>query len=523
MHVIVGFQSTRALAERLLQTIRTLSSPGFEGRAPGSRGEKRTIDYLEAKFREIGLSPGAPGGGYRQPVPLVGITPDPAMRLSFLDGKESLAPRYGEEFVAWTKRLEPQVSVDAPVVFAGYGIAAPEYDWDDFAGVDVHGKVLMVLVGDPPVEGKFRDGALTYYGRWTYKLEKAAAAGAVACLIVHRTDTAGYPWEVVRGGWTGEQFDLRGRDPADRRLAVEGWISRAEAEHVVALAGRELASLEKAAATPGFRALPLGIRARIHVRSRFRNVDSANLIGRIAGSDAERSREHIVYMAHWDHFGVRDGKVFAGAVDNASGVAGLLELARAFVDLGRPSPRSVLFLTTTAEEQGLLGSRYYAEHPAAPLASTVAAINLDGMNVHGRTTDVVLIGRGLSTADDLVERAARRRRRRVVGDPEPEKGYFFRSDHFSLAKKGVPAIHLEPGVDFIGKPPGWGLAERKRYVAEDYHKPSDVVREDWDLAGAIEDLDLLFDVGREVATRQGVPEWKPGAEFHRPPAARPAD
>ncbi len=504
-------------ADRILAHIRTLSSDAFEGRGPGSRGEALTVQHIEGAFREIGLAPGNPDGTYLQPVPLVGITPDPAMKLEIGGSPGRFVGRYRQDFVAWTKRIQRAVAIDAEVVFAGHGVQAPEYRWDDFKGFDVRGKLLLVLVNDPPVAGEdvFGGEAMTYYGRWTYKFEKAAELGAAGCIIVHETARAGYPWEVVTGSWSGEQFGLAKQGDKLGHVAVEGWVEASAAKVLVSLAGRDLDALRAAAVRRDFRPVTLGVRARVSIRNTLRAVSSHNVVARLPGSVL--ANEQVVYVAHWDHFGigpeVKGERIYHGAIDNASGVAGILEIARAFRSLPKPPSRSILFLATTAEEQGLLGSRYYTEHPLYPLAKTAAVVNLDGLNVRGRTRDVVMIGRGTSTLEEVVEAAAAAQGRVVRGDPEPEKGYFYRSDHFHFAKQGVPAYNPEGGIDYVGRPAGWGMEMRKKYIAEDYHKPSDVVRDDWDLGGALEDLALHFDVGRRVADAAKMPVWKPGAEF----------
>lgn len=511
----------------MLADIRTLSSDEFEGRGPGSKGEELTIQYLQDQFRKAGLEPGNPDGSYLQAVRLVGITADPQIKLSFSGHGQSLAPKFQTDFVAWTKRVVDTSDVDADMIFAGYGVQAPEFNWDDFNGVDVRGKVLVVLINDPPVPdpqnpsqldaNTFGGKAMTYYGRWTYKFEKAAELGAAGCLIVHQTDRAGYPWEVVRDSWSAEQFDLENPDKNMKRLALEGWITQETAAKLFRTAGLDLAKLTASAASRNFRPVPLGLRAKITIRNKLRTIDSHNVIARLTGSDPKLKDSYVIYTAHWDHFGigpeVNGDRIYHGAVDNASGCAALLEIARAYKQLKTPPQRSILFLSVTAEEQGLLGSRYYAEHPLYPLAQTAMDINMDGMNVHGRTRDIVMIGLGNSTVDELVTEAAREQGRTVKPDPQPEQGHFYRSDHFSFSKEGVPAFDPDAGVDFIGKPEGWGLEERRKYTAENYHKPSDKIQSDWDMSGAVQDAQLYFRVGYRVANTDVMPEWKPGAEF----------
>ena len=513
--------------DRMLADIRTLSSDEFEGRGPGSKGEDLTIQYLQNQFRSAGLEPGNPDGTYLQAVRLVGITADPKMALSFGGHGRSLAPKFQTDFVAWTKRVVDTSAVDAEMIFAGYGVQAPEFNWDDFKGVDVRGKVLVVLINDPPLPDPQNPGqldpstfggkAMTYYGRWTYKFEKAAELGAAGCLIVHQSDRAGYPWEVVRDSWSAEQFDLESPDKNMKRLALEGWITQQTAGNLFRAAGLDLAKLTASAAMRDFRPVPMGLRAKITIRNKLRTIDSHNVVARLTGSDPKLKDSYVIYTAHWDHFGigpeVNGDRIYHGAVDNASGCAALLEIARAYKQLKTPPRRSILFLSVTAEEQGLLGSRYYAEHPLYPLARTALDINMDGMDVHGRTRDIVMIGMGNSTLDELVADAAREQSRTVKPDPEPEQGHFYRSDHFSFAKQGVPAFDPDQGIDFIGKPEGWGLEQRRNYTAENYHKPSDKIQSDWDMSGAVQDAQLYFVVGYRVTNSDVMPEWKPGNEF----------
>lgn len=506
-------------ADGILAHVRKLSSDEFEGRAPGSKGEELTVKYLEENFRRAGLEPGNPDGSYIQKVPLVGITADPNMKLALAGRGRALEAKFGTDFVAGTRRVVESVSLDGDVIFAGYGVQAPEFQWDDFKGADVKGKVLLVLINDPPVEDEkvFGGKAMTYYGRWTYKFEKAAELGAAGCLIIHETGPAGYPWAVVQGSWSGEQFDLVTPDKNMGRTAVEGWISNETAQKLLRAAGQDFEKLKKAAVSREFKAVPLGVRARLEIKNTLRTVDSRNVIVKLTGSDAQLKNEYVVYMAHWDHLGtgpeVNGDKIYNGALDNASGTAALLELARAYKQLSTPPRRSILFLAVTAEEQGLIGSRYYGEHPLYPLAKTAAVINMDGLNVLGRARDIVFVGKGSSTLDEVVEGVAREQGRTVKPDPEPEKGYFYRSDHFNFAKQGVPAFYPGRGIEYIGKPEGWGMEMRAKYVAEDYHKPSDQIKDYWDLSGGADDAKLYFLVGYRVANDPKMPEWKFGTEF----------
>jgi Zn-dependent M28 family amino/carboxypeptidase len=513
--------------DRMLANIRTLSSDEFEGRGPGSKGEQLTIQFLLDQFRAAGLEPGNPDGTFLQSVPLVGITPDPAMKLTLAGHGQILAPKFQDDFVAWSKRVEETSSVDADLIFVGYGVQAPEFQWDDFKGTDVKGKILVELINDPPVPDSadpsrldpkvFGGDAMTYYGRWTYKFEKAAKMGAAGCIIIHQTDRAGYPWEVVRNSWSGTQFDLATPDKNRGRLAVESWITSDFATKLFRAAGRDLDHLIQSAATRDFKPVPLGIHAKLTIHNSLRTLDSHNAIAKLIGSDPDLKNSYVIYTAHWDHFGigpeVNGDKIYHGAVDNAAGTAALLEMARAYKALRTPPRRSILFLSVTAEEQGLLGSQYYAEHPLYPLARTALDINMDGMNVNGRTSDIVQIGRGVSTLDAVIDAVAKEQGRVVKTDPEPEKGLYYRSDHFQFAKNGVPAFDPESGVDFLGRPAGWGIEKRKEYTAMRYHKPADKIDPDWNMDGAVEDAKLYFLVGYRAANDPHMPEWNSGAEF----------
>ncbi|TCO76723.1 Zn-dependent M28 family amino/carboxypeptidase [Chromatocurvus halotolerans] len=506
-------------ADRALTRINTLASDEFGGRQPGTQGEELTLNYLVEEFRAMGLEPGNPDGSYLQKVPLVGITADPSMQLTLSHEDSQLTPSYGDDYVAWTSRVTDTVSVDAELVFAGYGVQAPEFDWDDFKDVDVRDKVIVVLINDPPLadEDMFGGPAMTYYGRWTYKFEKAAELGAAGVMIIHETGPAGYPWEVIGGSGPRERFDLVTQDRNMDNAAVEGWLTVEQAEAVFDLAGQDLNALKAAALQRDFRPVPLGVNAQLTLDNSLREVDSYNVVARLPGSDPALKDEYVAYMAHWDHVGTRevDGEtvIYNGAVDNASGTAGVLEVAQGFAAMPEAPARSLLFIAVTAEEQGLLGSRHYGENPLYPLADTLAVINLDGMNVLGPTTDLVIVGLGNSTLDDVADAVAAETGRTLKPDPEPEKGYFYRSDHFSLAKFGVPALFPNAGVEFIDRPEGWGVEMRERYTAEDYHKPSDTVRDNWNLEGLVEDARFFLRLGYRVANDPVKPEWKPGTEF----------
>jgi len=512
-------------AERLLADISMLASDSFQGRAPGTVGEERTVAYLTAQFKAAGMEPGNPDGSWVQAVDLVGIKGTP-MATFRVNGK-TLPMVWKDDFVAVSRRVQPEVIVPpSELVFVGYGVVAPEYGWDDYKNVDVRGKTVVMLVNDPAVPDSadpsrldakfFRGDAMTYYGRWTYKYEIATEKGAAAVLIIHEDGPAGYPWEVVRGGWTGERMDTRTADNNASRVAVEGWITSASARALFAAAGDDFAHLKQLAVSRDFTPVALNGTASFQVAQDFREVRSANVVARLPGTDATLRNEHVVFTAHWDHFGVGEAvdgdSIYNGAADNATGTAALLELARAFKAAGAPK-RSLLFVAVTAEEQGLLGSKWYANNPLYPLEKTLANINVDVLNTWGATSDLVVVGSGSTTLEDVLAAAAAEAGRTLAPDPEPSKGFFYRSDHFEFAKQGVPALYLDPGTKYIGKPEGYGAEKREAYTAKLYHKPADEVDPAWDLSGAIADLGLLYAVARHVADGTTWPTWKEGTEF----------
>lgn len=510
--------------EDLLRHIKVLSSDEFEGRAPGTHGEELTVRYLTEQFQRLGLKPGNPDGTYVQKVPLAGFTPHPS--FSFEVGGKNV--RLGDEdFLARSPRLIPEVKVvNSEIIFVGYGIIAPEYGWDDFKNVDVKGKTVVFLVNDPPIpdpkdpskldEKMFKGKAMTYYGRWTYKYEIASEKGAAAAIIVHETGPAGYPIAAL-ASWRSENFDLQSPDKNMTHVAVESWITLDTAKQLFKSAGQDFDSLKKAALSKSFKPVPLAAKANITIQTTLREVQSRNVIAKLQGSDPKLRYEYIVYSAHWDHMGrdekLKGDQIFNGAIDNASGTSALLEIAEAFTKLKTPPKRSILFLSVTAEEKGLLGAKHYATNPLYPLARTLANINMDGVNQWGRTKDISVIGYGNSTLEDVLTEAAAAQNRVIKPDAEPEKGFFFRSDHFEFAKLGVPALDTDAGIDFIGKPAGYGMKKRAEYTENDYHKVSDEIKPDWDLSGAVEDMQLLFQVGYRVAQGNRFPEWKSGSEF----------
>ncbi len=503
----------------IMRHVRVLSHDSLLGRAPGSLGEDRTVAYLTDQFTALGLAPGNPDGSYVQKVPLVGITVDGSPTLTLRKGASTRTLRWRDDYVAWTKHVADATSLDASeLVFVGYGVEAPEFNWDDYKGVDVAGKTLVMLVNDPPLAdtSQFGGPRMTYYGRWTYKYEQGMKHKAAGVLIIHETGPAGYPFAVVQGK-TAEQFDLVTPDKNASRSDIEGWLSLDQARALFAMAGQDLDSLKARAVTRDFAPVPLGVQASVTLRNRLRNVESRNVVARLDGSDPALKDQWVVYTAHWDHFGVGEpvsgDSIYNGALDNATGTAALLTLAQAFKALPEPPKRSILFLAVTAEEQGLLGSQYYSVAPLYPLAKTAANINIDGLNQWGPTSDLTVIGLGASELDDYARTAAAAQGRTLRPDPEPEKGYYYRSDHFNFAKQGVPAFYGEGGVEYIGKAPEYGMKKREQYVADDYHKPQDEIKADWDLSGGVQDVHLLFTIGYRVAAAPKFPEWRVGNEF----------
>ena len=512
--------------EGLMGHIRTLSSDEFAGRLPGSQGEELTVNYLVGQFQQLGLAPGNPDGTYIQKVPLASFNSKTLVALTARGRRIPMKPL--DDFVAQSRRLVNEVKVDdSELVFVGYGVVAPEFGWDDYKGVDVKGKTIVMLINDPPIpdpddpakldDAIFKGKAMTYYGRWTYKYEIATRMGAAAAIIVHETGPAGYPWAVVRNGWSGESFDLQNPDNNMGRVPVEGWITLDKARAIFAACGQDFDELKKSAVSKDFSPVPLAAKASFRISNTLRRVDSRNVIAKLAGSDPQLKNEYVIYTAHWDHLGkdtsLEGDQIFNGAYDNASGTAAVLEIAKAFTKLSRRPKRTLLFMAVTAEEQGLLGAKYYAENPLYPLTKTLADINIDGMNPWGVAKDIEIIGYGNSTMDDIAAAVAKSHSRTLVPDTAPEKGYFYRADHFEFAKQGVPAFYTHHGVQYIGKPAGWGVEKRQEFTANDYHKPSDEIKDSWDLSGAVEDARFLFEVGFVAAETDVWPEWKPGAEF----------
>jgi Zn-dependent M28 family amino/carboxypeptidase len=510
----------------LLAHIKTLASDEFEGRAPGTKGEELSVKYISDQFKKIGLKPGNPDGTSMQEVPLAGINSEP--RMSFTIGDKTIDLKYLDDFVASSARLQPEIKVDkSDLVFVGYGIVAPEYGWDDYKDVDVRGKILLMLIGDPPIpdskdpskldEKMFKGKAMTYYGRWTYKYEIAAQEGAAAAIIVHETQPAAYPWQVVRSSWGKENFELDNPNKNMDAVSARSWITLDVAKKIVADCGQDFDALKKTAVTKDFRPVTLNAKTGIQIKQQIREFKSHNVIGELEGSDAKLKDEYVIYTAHWDHLGrhpeLQGDQIFNGAIDNASGVASVIQIAAAFMKVNPPPKRSVLFMATTAEEAGLLGAKFYAEHPLYQLEKTLADINIDGVNPWGKTRDLEDLTNGNSALDDLLGQAAARQGRVMKPNSEPEKGGFYRVDSFEFAKAGVPVLHAARGIEIIGKPPEYGKQKRDEFVAKHYHQPSDEVDPGWDLSGAVQDVQLLFEVGYQVANGDKFPEWKAGSEF----------
>ncbi len=518
---------TKAIsATSILARTKILASDEFEGRGPGTPGEEKTVAYLTAEFTKLGLKPGNPNGTYIQNAPLVGITSKPS--LSFTAGGKAVPMENINDFVGFSTRVTPRVEAkDTDVVFVGYGVVAPEFGWDDYKGVDVRGKTVVMLINDPPVTGVdgqvdpnvFGGKAMTYYGRWTYKYEIAAQKGAAACLIVHETAPAAYPFGVVVSSWTRENFEIGSPDNNAGHIGLSGWLTLDAAKKLIAAGGQDFDALKKAAVTREFRPVALAAKASFAIENTLRKVASRNVLALLPGTDATLRNEYVIYNAHWDHLGLDPKKtgdqIYNGAADNAAGVAVLLEIAQAMkaLPVAQQPKRSVLFLAVTAEEKGLLGSRYYALNPLYPLNKTVAVINMDGANQFGRTSDIEVIGFGASTIDDVGLAVAREQGRETRPDSHPERGSYYRSDHFEFAKVGVPAYYAKAGKQFIGQPADFAEKKVNEYIAKDYHQPTDEVKPDWTFEGAAQDTEFLLQIGLRIAQGTTWPAWKPGNEF----------
>ena len=511
-----------ALSEATMKDVtRELSLDSYEGRAPGSVGEEKTVAYLIAKYKAAGLAPGN-NGSWTQDVPLIEITAKNVSALTIADRSgKAMSFAYGNEYVIGSYRETPKTDIkQSEMVFVGHGIVAPEKGWNDYAGVDVKGKTVVVMVNDPDFENEGLDGpfggkAMTYYGRWTYKFEEAARQGAAAVLIIHDTAPAAYGWNVVNSSWTGTQFLAQSKDGGKSQTKANGWIQKSVAKEIFAAAGQNLDKQMAAAKQKGFKAVPLNLTASMNFENDIARKASKNVIGVMKGT--KRPDEYVLYTAHWDHLGrctaAPDGDdICNGAVDNATGTAALVALAEGFAKAGAPE-RSVVFLAVTAEESGLLGSKFYAENPIFPLSQTVGGVNMDAFSMSGPAKNLTVIGKGKSQLDLYLEAAAKSEGRTPESEPTPEKGFYYRSDHFSFAKLGVPMVYFEGGDDLVTGGKAAAMAAAEDYEKNRYHAPGDEFDEKWDWSGVMSDLKLYYRIGRMLAMTDAWPNWNDGDEF----------
>jgi len=518
----------RMSPERMLEHIRTLSSDEYEGRAPGTRGEELSVDYLIHAFKDAGAQPGNPDGSWVQKVPLIGIRSTP--HISFDGCAENLKLSVPDDYVAWTTRAQKRVGIKASdLVFVGYGVVAPEYGWDDYKGLDVRGKILVMLINDPAIpdsqdptrldERLFKGRAMTYYGRWTYKFEIAAEKGAAGAIIIHETGPAAYPYDVVRNSNSQENISIRSANGNTADIALRSWMREEAARALLGQCGQNFDALKAAAIRPDFRPVPLATRLEGSIDTSLRQFDSHNVVAKIEAATPEHRDETVIYTAHWDHLGkeIEGGKttIYHGALDNASAVATVIELARMFSTEKASLKRSVVFLATTGEESGLLGASYYAAHPIYSLAKTVANLNMDGANPWGKTSDFELVGMGQTTLDELFAQHAAAQGRTVVAEARPEHGMYFRSDHFEFVRKGVPAMLSGGGHSLRGKTAEETAQLRADYLTHRYHKAEDQIQPEWDLRGAAEDGELYYRVGRSLARDLETVDFKPTSEFRQ--------
>ena len=506
--------------DTLANDIKVLASDSFMGRKPFTEGETRSIDYLQKRFAEVGLEPGN-GAGYLQDVPMVNIATQADSFMTVQSAKGNFQLKGFDDYVIWTEKTDPVINLkNDELVFAGYGVNAPERGWNDYAGLDVKGKIVMVLVNDPGYgidSSLFKGDTMTYYGRWTYKFEEAARQGAKGCLVIHNTKAASYPFSVVQNNWNGSRLHLDDRGKGVKYCDVVGWVSEPTAIKLLNAGGYDSTLFGKAA-QKGFKAVALNEKLSTSIKVTATFNKSHNVIGKITGS--KHPDEYIIYSAHWDHLGIgkpdaTGDSIYNGALDNASATAGLLQLAKAFKSLQAKPDRTIIFLSVTAEEQGLWGSAYYAQNPVYPANKTLANINMDGLNNVGKTKDIIVVGRGQSQLEDDLKEAAEKMDRYISFETHPEAGSYYRSDHFNFAKVGIPALYTARGIDVIGKSKDFGKQKEDDYRAKDYHRPSDEITADWNLDGAIEDLKLLFMVGKRIATDEKWPAWKEGSEFKK--------
>ena len=510
-------------ADFLRDQITKISSDEFEGRGPTTKGDVATRGYLVEQLKALGYEPGV-GGAWEQPFELVGMKAAMPPKWTFSRGGKSLSMSWWDQYIAGSGVQTAKGTIkNAEVVFVGYGIQAKEYDWDDFKGKDLKGKVLLMLNNDPDWDPAIFAGTTRlYYGRWSYKYESAARQGAVGAIIIHTTPSAGYPFQVVQTSWSGEQFELP--TTGEPRVQVRGWLTEDAATQLVKLAGKDLPALIESARHKEFTPVPLGITTSMSFTNKITRGKTANVAGLLRGTDPALSQELVVYSAHHDHLGIgkpdaAGDKIYNGALDNGSGCAQLLAIAKAYKALAAPPKRSVLILFVAGEEQGLLGSLYYATHPTVPIGKVAVDINYDGGNIWGKTRDVAYIGKGKTTLDPLVDQVAGRQGRKVKPDEFPDRGHFYRSDQFSFARVGVPGLYLNAGTDFVGRPANWGREQHEAYEATHYHQPSDQIQPDWNFDWMIDDAVLGFTIGVALANADQMPAWVPGDEFE---AARKA-
>ncbi|GAB5553072.1 MAG: M28 family metallopeptidase [Saprospiraceae bacterium] len=497
-----------------------LASDDFLGRKPFTEGETKTVDFLVSEFEKMGLAPGN-GDSYIQEVPLVEITGQPALSMTLKGPGGNADLEIGKDYVFHTQREQAEINLnDAELVFCGYGVVAPEYNWNDYAGIDMEGKIAVVMVNDPGFASEdstfFKGKTMTYYGRWTYKYEEAARQGAAGILIIHETNAAGYPWFVVSSSWADGKLGLQSPNGNMDRAAIEGWVSLGTASKIFKASGMTQGRFFEKAQTPGFEPIPLGVTVSTSLTNTYKKDASQNVVAMIEGS--EYPEEYIIYTAHWDHLGVGEvvngDSIYNGAIDNGSGTAAVLSIAKAFAKMPEAPKRSIVFLMVTAEEQGLLGSAYYAQNPIFPVNQTVANLNIDAMASYGATKDLVIVGYGQSELEDYASDFAEKQDRYVVPDLEPGKGYFFRSDHFSFAKVGIPALYAAGGTDHITKGKEYGEQKNQEYTANNYHRPGDQYNpEEWDLGGIVQDAQLYFEIGKKLGNENTFPKWKEGSEF----------
>ena len=497
--------------------IRFLASDLLEGRAPGTRGERLAREYVAARFEAMGLEPGS-AGGWEQPVELVGATAKAPDSVRVSRGAESVTLKNRDDFIVWSGRQLGEVKLEgAELVFVGYGIVAPEHGWDDYKGADLRGKVLLFMNNDPEHDASlFAGRRRLYYGRWDYKFQMAKERGAAGALVIHTDASAAYGWSVVQNSWSGEILSLPEAD--ETSLALKGWATEEACRRIARLAGHDLDALRARAETREFRPVPLGASLDIVLRNEIVRRHSANVIGRLPGSDPALAKEAVIYTAHHDHYGIKasgsgEPAVYNGALDNAAGVATMLAVAEAFAALPERPRRSILFASVTGEEQGLLGSQHLAEHLPLSAGLVAANVNIDGANIWGRTKDVPVIGLGKSSLDDWIRAIAEMQGRTVVPEAYPDKGSYYRSDHLSFARMGVPSAYVDVGTEVLGRPSGWGRKQQQAWEDAHYHQPTDDLQPDWNFEGALEDTQLLFLLGAKVANAPHAPAWRPGDEF----------